>query len=97
MQIMPFADAKAYRFNPFDLTKVWLHGDNPLIEVGKLTLDRNVTDFHTEIEQAAFETNNLTELLQRPQGRPGAYRRSGPLVRRRRHGAQGVHPTRGGR
>jgi catalase len=27
--------------------------------VGKLTLDRNVTDFHTEIEQAAFETNNL--------------------------------------
>jgi catalase len=59
MQIMPFADAKAYRFNPFDLTKVWPHRDYPLIEVGKLTLDRNVTDFHTEIEQAAFETNNL--------------------------------------
>jgi catalase len=30
-----------------------------LIEVGKLTLDRNVTDFHSEIEQAAFEPNNL--------------------------------------
>jgi catalase len=59
MQIMPFEDAKTYRFNPFDLTKVWPHKDYPLIEVGKLTLDRNVTDFHTEIEQAAFEPNNL--------------------------------------
>ncbi|MGH8148197.1 MAG: catalase [Rhodanobacteraceae bacterium] len=59
MQIMPFEDAKTYRFNPFDLTKVWPHKDYPLIEVGKLTLDGNPTDFHTEIEQAAFEPNNL--------------------------------------
>lgn len=59
MQIMPFEEAKTYRFNPFDLTKVWPHGDYPLIDVGKLTLDRNVTDYHTEIEQAAFEPNNI--------------------------------------
>jgi catalase len=59
MQVMPFDDAKTYRFNPFDLTKVWPHGDYPLIPVGKLTLNRNVTDYHTEIEQAAFEPNNL--------------------------------------
>ncbi|MGH3671149.1 MAG: catalase [Pseudonocardiaceae bacterium] len=59
MQIMPFEDAKTYRFNPFDLTKVWPHGDYPLIEVGKMTLDRNPTDYHAEIEQAAFEPNNL--------------------------------------
>ena len=59
MQIMPFDDAKTYRFNPFDLTKVWPHGDYPLIEVGRLTLDRNVSDYHTEMEQAAFEPNNL--------------------------------------
>ena len=26
---------------------------------GKLTLNRNVTDYHTEMEQAAFEPNNL--------------------------------------
>ncbi len=58
MQVMPFDDAKTYRFNPFDLTKVWPHGDYPLIPVGKLTLNRNVTDYHTEIEQAAFEPNN---------------------------------------
>jgi catalase len=59
MQIMPFEEAKTYRFNPFDLTKVWPHGDYPLTEVGTLTLDRNVTDFHTEMEQAAFEPNNM--------------------------------------
>src|ERR1700761_2231855 len=59
VQIMPFADAKTYRFNPFDLTKVWPHGDYPLVEVGRLTLDRNVSDYHTEMEQAAFEPNNL--------------------------------------
>jgi catalase len=40
------------------LTKVWPHDDHPLIEVGKLTLNRNFTDHHTEIEQAAFEPNN---------------------------------------
>ena len=59
MQIMPFEDAKTYRLNPFDLTKVWRHSDYPLMEVGKLTLNRNPTDFHTEVEQAAFEPNNL--------------------------------------
>jgi catalase len=59
VQIMPFDEAEGYRFNPFDLTKVWPHGDYPLIKVGTMTLDRNLTDFHTEMEQAAFEPNNL--------------------------------------
>jgi catalase len=59
MQIMPFEDAKDYRFNPFDLTKVISHKDYPLVEVGKMTLDRNPSDYHTEIEQAAFEPNNM--------------------------------------
>ena len=59
MQVMPFDEAKTYRFNPFDLTKVWPHGDYPLIDVGTMTLDRNVTDYHTEMEQAAFQPNNV--------------------------------------
>src|ERR1700740_2000627 len=41
VQVMPYEDAKTYRFNPFDLTKVWPHGDYPLLEVGRFTLDRN--------------------------------------------------------
>jgi len=59
MQIMLFEEAKTYRLNPFDLTKVWPHGDFPLIDVGKLTLNRNVTDHHTETEQAAFQPHNV--------------------------------------
>ena len=59
VQVMPFEDAAEYRFNPFDLTKVWPHADYPLREVGRLTLDRNPTDWHTEIEQLAFQPNNL--------------------------------------
>ena len=59
MQIMTYEEAKTYRFNPFDLTKVWPHADYPLIDVGTLILDRNVTDYHTEMEQAAFEPNNM--------------------------------------
>jgi catalase len=59
VQIMPFEEAATYHLNPFDLTKVWPHKDYPLHEVGRLTLNRNPTDFHTEIEQAAFEPNNM--------------------------------------
>ncbi len=59
VQIMPFAEAEAYRINPFDLTKVWPQRDYPLQEVGRLRLTRNPTDFHTEMEQAAFEPSSL--------------------------------------
>jgi catalase len=59
MQIMPFADAADYRFNPFDLTKVWPHGDYPLIPVGKMTLNRNPENYFAEVEQAAFEPANM--------------------------------------
>ncbi|MFE5509608.1 catalase [Streptomyces sp. NPDC056529] len=59
VQVMPYEDAATYRFNPFDLTKVWPHGDYPLIPVGRMTLDRNPTDNHAEIAQAAFRPNNF--------------------------------------
>ncbi|ACQ81482.1 Catalase [Beutenbergia cavernae DSM 12333] len=59
VQVMPYADAAAYRFNPFDLTKVWSQKDYPLIDVGTMRLDRNPEDFHAEIEQAAFSPSTL--------------------------------------
>ncbi|MER5767715.1 catalase [Streptomyces sp. NPDC001985] len=59
VQVMPFEDAPGYRFNPFDLTKVWPHGDYPLIDVGRFTLNRNPEDYFVHIEQAAFEPSNL--------------------------------------
>ncbi|MEU6235761.1 catalase [Kitasatospora sp. NPDC047058] len=59
VQVMPFDEAPGYRFNPFDLTKVWPHGDYPLIKVGTMTLNRNPEDYFVHIEQAAFEPANL--------------------------------------
>ncbi|MDX3851643.1 catalase [Streptomyces sp. AK02-01A] len=59
VQIMPFEDAADYRFNPFDLTKVWPHSDYPLIDVGRMTLNENPDNFFIHIEQAAFEPSNL--------------------------------------
>jgi catalase len=58
VQVMPYADAKDYRFNPFDLTKTWPHADYPLIEVGHFTLNRNPENFFAQIEQAAFSPGN---------------------------------------
>jgi catalase len=54
VQIMPEAEAKTYRFDPFDLSKVWLHKDYPLMEVGILELNRNPENYFAEVEQAAF-------------------------------------------
>jgi len=59
VQIMPYEDAAAYRFNPFDLTKIWPHGDYPLHTVGRLLLNRNPENYFAQIEQAAFEPANL--------------------------------------
>ncbi|RSM66815.1 catalase [Amycolatopsis sp. WAC 01376] len=59
VQVMPYAEAADYRFNPFDLTKVWPKSDYPLIKVGRWVLDRNPANYFAEIEQAAFEPSNL--------------------------------------
>jgi catalase len=56
---MPFEEAADYRFNPFDLTKVWPKSDYPPITVGRLTLDRNPANFFAEVEQATFKPANL--------------------------------------
>ncbi|MCR3842121.1 catalase, partial [Pseudomonas aeruginosa] len=59
VQIMPEKEAATYRYNPFDLTKVWPHGDYPLIEVGFFELNRNPDNYFAEVEQAAFTPANV--------------------------------------
>ncbi|MDR3339443.1 MAG: catalase [Candidatus Symbiothrix sp.] len=59
VQIMPEAESKTYRFNPFDLTKVWSQKDYPLIEVGVLTLNRNPENYFAEVEQVAFSPTHV--------------------------------------
>ena len=59
VQIMPEKDAETYRWNPFDLTKVWSHKDYPLIDVGILELNRNPENYFAEVEQSAFSPSNI--------------------------------------
>lgn len=59
VQVMPELEAEKTPYNPFDLTKVWPHGDYPLIEVGVIELNRNADNYFAEIEQAAFSPSNI--------------------------------------
>jgi catalase len=59
VQIMPPEDAKTYRWNIFDITKVWPHADYPLIEIGRMTLNRNPENYFAEVEQSAFSPGNF--------------------------------------
>ncbi len=59
VQIMTPEQAKNYRFDPFDITKVWYHSDFPLIELGRMVLNRNPKNYFAEVEQAAFAPSNF--------------------------------------
>jgi catalase len=54
VQVLSEEDAGKLGYNPFDLTKVWLKKDVPLIEVGTLELNRNPENYFAEVEQSAF-------------------------------------------
>lgn len=59
IQVMTEAEAKTFRYNPFDLTKVWPHSDFPLRTIGTMELNRNVDNYFAETEQSAFSPGNL--------------------------------------
>ncbi|KAL1869173.1 hypothetical protein VTK73DRAFT_3342 [Phialemonium thermophilum] len=59
VQVLTPEQAEKFRWNIFDLTKVWPHGDVPLRPVGKFTLNRNVENYFAEIEQVAFSPSHM--------------------------------------
>jgi catalase len=59
IQVMPEDEASTYRYNPFDITKVWPHADYPLIDVGTIELNRNARNYFSDVEQAAFTPANV--------------------------------------
>ena len=61
VQLMTEEEARNYKLNPFDLTKVWYHKDFPLHEVGVLELNRNPENYYADVEQAAFNPMNIVE------------------------------------
>ena len=61
IQVMTQEEAKNFKWNPFDLTKVWPHGDFPLIDVGEIELNKIPDNYFADVEQAAFEPSNLVD------------------------------------
>lgn len=59
VQVLDPADAEKFRWNIFDLTKVWPHKDVPLRPFGKLTLKKNPENYFAEIEQVAFSPSHM--------------------------------------
>jgi catalase len=59
VQIMTPEQAEEYRFDPFDITKVWFHADFPPITMGRMVLNRNPENYFAEVEQAAFSPANF--------------------------------------
>ncbi len=59
IQVMTDAQAKTFKFNPFDITKVWSHKDFPLIEVGTMELNEIPENYFLDVEQAAFAPSNI--------------------------------------
>ena len=61
IQIMSEEQAKTYKFNPFDLTKIWSHKDFPLIDVGVLELNENAKNYFATVEQSAFAPAHIVD------------------------------------
>ena len=59
IQVMTDEQAANFKWNPFDLTKVWPHADFPVIDVGVLELNRNAENYHAQVEQASFSPSNV--------------------------------------
>ncbi|WP_297631578.1 catalase [uncultured Clostridium sp.] len=59
IQMMTPEEAEEYKFDPFDITKVWYHKDYPLMPVGRFTLNENPKSFFIDVEQAAFAPSHL--------------------------------------
>jgi catalase len=59
IQVMTDEQAQNFQWNPFDLTKIWPHGEFPLIEVGELELNRNPINYHAEMEQSSFSPSAI--------------------------------------
>lgn len=64
IQVMPIEDGPKYKFDIFDVTKVWYHKDYPLIPVGKMVLNKNPENFFAETEQVAFCPSNMVPGIQ---------------------------------
>ncbi len=61
VQTMSDAQAKSFRWNPFDLTKIWPHKDYPLVDVGVMELNEVPANYFAEVEQSAFAPAHVVD------------------------------------
>jgi catalase len=61
IQVMTNEQAKAFPFNPFDVTKIWSHKDYPLIDVGIMELNEIPENYFRDVEQSAFAPANVVD------------------------------------
>ena len=61
IQVMTDEQAKAYEWNPFDITKVWYHKDFPLMDVGIMELNKIPENYFRDVEQAAFDPAHVVD------------------------------------
>ena len=61
IQVMTDEESRNYHINPFDVTKIWPHGDYPLIDVGFFELNRNPDNYFAQVEQAAFAPAHVVD------------------------------------
>lgn len=61
IQVMTDDQAKSFRFNPFDLTKVWSQKDFPLIDVGTMELNEVPQNYFRDVEQSAFAPAHVVD------------------------------------
>jgi catalase len=59
IQLIPEAEGEKYKWDIYDVTKIWCHSDYPLIPVGKVVLNKNPVNYFAEVEQVAFNPANL--------------------------------------
>ena len=61
IQVMTDEQAKKFKWNPFDITKVWPHSEYPLIDVGIMELNEIPKNYFADVEQSAFAPSNIID------------------------------------
>ena len=61
IQVMTEEETQTFRWNPFDVTKIWPQSEFPLIDVGVLELNEIPNNFFAHVEQAAFGPSHVVD------------------------------------
>ncbi|KAK7030694.1 catalase domain-containing protein [Favolaschia claudopus] len=74
IQTMTPEQSLKFKYDVNDLTKVWPEDEYPLLEIGKVVLNKNPENWFAEIEQVAFSPSNMP---------PGAEPSNDPVLQAR--------------